>query len=296
VGIRSIAGLVILAASLAACSSSKPAPAAPAASGAATPASAGKKAPEAAGNVGLGFVLLDKAELPAAAAVMEQYARLAPDGPPLTTPETKDDIHSFKHGEVFASVALMPRAIPGGEADDHARFSVMAIAKKWTLPPHTAHLMVMTMNAGASPLERARTAHRLIAAATAAAGPNAVGVYVGDGGVTHPADFYIDVVGDEADAIVAWSGVSFGRSGERLSFLSTGMGQLGLPDVELAFQSTQPADALAALYDIMLYVARRGTALPEGDTVGQTAAQRVQVHYVASPVDPAIKVMRLDYP
>jgi hypothetical protein len=294
-------GLVVLsasvAASLAACSSSKPAPAAPAASGSAGAlASAGTKTPAAAGELGLGFVLLDKAELPAAAAVIEQYARLAPDGPSLTTPETKNDIHSFKHGEVFASVALMPRAVPGGEADDHARFSVMAIAKKWTLPPHTAHLMVMTMNAGASPLERARTAHRLIAAATAAAGPNAVGVYVGNGGVTHPADFYIDVVGDEADAIVAWSGVSFGRSGERFSFLSTGMRQLGLPDVELSFQSTEPADALAALYDIMLYVARRGTALPEGDTVGQTDDQRVQVHYVASPVDPAIKVMRLDYP
>ena len=49
-------------------------------------------------------------------------------------------------------------------------------------------------------------------------------------------------------------------------------------------------------FDLLAYVASRGEALPEGDTVGRTDDERLPVHYVESPGDPAKKVWRLELP
>ena len=40
----------------------------------------------------------------------------------------------------------------------------------------------------------------------------------------------------------------------------------------------------------------RGEALPEGDTVGRTASEKLPVHYVPSPVDLKVKVWRVELP
>lgn len=247
-------------------------------------------------KVGLGFVLLARAELPGAEAILAEYRRLAPDGPALHTPDLGDAVVTFKHGDAMATAGLMPAAVPRGEAEHHAQYSIVGLAGRWKLPPHHAHIVVATMNAGGTPLERTRATHRLIAAVAAAAGDNAVGVYVGNGGVTHEPRFYVATVGESPDAIVAWSGVSVARDGERASLLSTGMGQLGLPDVEVTVKTTPPSEAIAALYDILLYVARRGERLPEGDTIGTSAEQKLPVRYVPSPADDTVEVMRVELP
>lgn len=290
--------IVCLLATLVACSSGKGGATTPAPSNTPTAgsSSATRSAPDARVEVGLGFVLLERAAIPDTTAIIAAYEKLAPDGPTLGTPQTKDDIQTFTHGGAIASVALMPMPVPNGEADDHARFSVMALVTQWKLRPHAAHLMVMTLYPGTSALERTRTAHRLIAAVALAAGTNAVGVYVGNGGVTHEAAFYAETVADTPDAIVAWSGVSIARSGNRVSLLSMGMRQLGLPDVELTAETTPAGEAMGTLFDILLYVARRGAPIPEGDTVGQSATQRIPVRYLPSPIDASVKVMRVDYP
>ena len=48
------------------------------------------------------------------------------------------------------------------------------------------------------------------------------------------------------------------------------------------------------LYDLLAYVVSRGRPLPDGDTVGRTAAEKLPVHYVPSPIDPKVKVWRVE--
>lgn len=287
--------LLSLVVAVVACSSSNP-KSGPAASTTPTPAAATTAKPTPDVNVGLGFVLLAKAELPTADAVMREYARLAPDGPTLGTPDSNDTVHTFQHGDGVATVAVMTMPVPKGEADYHAQFSVPAILGKWTLAPHGAHLIVATMFRGESALERTRTTHRFIAAVAAAAGANAVGVYIGRAGVTHEPAFYIDAVAETPDAMMAWTGVGIAHEGDRVVLLSTGMQQFDLPDIAVTAKTTPAGKALGALFDLLLYVAQRGEPIPDGDTVGQDADERIEVHYVASPADPSRKVMRVDYP
>ena len=42
------------------------------------------------------------------------------------------------------------------------------------------------------------------------------------------------------------------------------------------------------------YIAANGKPLPEGDTIGRTPDERLPVHYVPSPIDPDVKVWRVE--
>src|SRR5262245_42286888 len=98
----------------------------------------------------LAFVLLPKARLPKAEDIARAFAGFA------TTNDQKLHLRGTKSGakneaemlefeltpEGAAFVALMPLAVPKGEADDAARFSVSALGTGWQLPAHSAHLIV----------------------------------------------------------------------------------------------------------------------------------------------------------
>jgi hypothetical protein len=72
------------------------------------------------------------------------------------------------------------------------------------------------------------------------------------------------------------------------------MKQLGLPELLLEAPKKSAGQALETFFNLLAYVAERGKALPEGDTVGRTADERLPVHYVPSPADPKEKVWRVE--
>ena len=76
--------------------------------------------------------------------------------------------------------------------------------------------------------------------------------------------------------------------------MSLGMKQLELPDLLLVAPSGKADEALPMLYDLLAYVVSRGRPLADGDTVGRTAAEKLPVHYVPSPVDRKVKVWRVE--
>jgi Domain of unknown function (DUF4261) len=71
------------------------------------------------------------------------------------------------------------------------------------------------------------------------------------------------------------------------------MKQLDLPDVLLVVSKDKSDDALSTLFDLIGYEVLHGV-LPEGDTFGRSATEKLPVHYVPSPVDPSVKVWRVD--
>jgi hypothetical protein len=72
------------------------------------------------------------------------------------------------------------------------------------------------------------------------------------------------------------------------------MKQLNLPDLLLIAPGSAGNAALGTFFDFLSYSAEFGKPLPEGDTIGRTADERLPIHYVRSPIDPKVKVWRVE--
>lgn len=256
-------------------------------------------APRKEKPVNLAFVLLSQAQMPEAEQIVRAFGAYAPTDQRLRLRgnEAGKQILEFEispSGTAF--VALMPLAVPKGEADDAVRFSVSALGTGWKLPSHKAHLMVNLRDAETqSHIETLSRFTSLLAAVAEAS--QAVGIYWGNAGATHDPKFFMSIARerDLVSQIMLWTGVSIARDDNgRLSLLSLGMKQLNLPDLLLTAPKSAGNTALATFFDFLVYVANLGKPIPEGDTVGRTANERLAVHYVPSPIDPNTKVWRVD--
>lgn len=253
----------------------------------------------------LAFILLSEAHLPEPEAIVAAFKEFAAPSEVLQ-PAPEDDAElgrgqlcslKFASGET-AFVALMPAPIPTGEAEEAAQFSLSSLMNNWELQPHKAHLVVLFhATPGASKIDQLTRFTRLLAA-VGKASPT-VGVYWGNAGATHAPDFFYSIAADPdpTTLMMLWSGFSIAREGaDRVSLLSLGMKQLQLPDMLLVGHASNPQESIELLYELLWYVAQRGEPLPEGDTVGRSAEERLRVHYVPSPLDSAEKVWRVEVP
>lgn len=255
--------------------------------------------------INLAFVLLSEARLPDAKAVALAFRDFATAGEDLR--EEATDSEGGASNQVISLalntgeksfIALMPVAVPNGEAEQGAQYSVSRFRNNWELPPHHAHLLVtFHAKADSPPIERLSRFTSLLAAVTKAS--PAVGVYWVDAGATHDSEFFLSTASDQGvvPRMVLWSGVSIAREKDgRLSLLSLGMEQLDLPNLLLVADAGSASVAIETMYDLLSYVAERGDPLPEGDTVGRSNDERLPVRYVKSPVDSKKKVWRVELP
>ena len=181
-------------------------------------------------------------------------------------------------------------------AEAGARFSVSSMGTGWKPAAHTAHLIV-TMRGDVPHAAEARVSlFTSVLAAVSRASP-VVGIYWGSAGATHDPRFFLSVARerDVSTRLMLWSGVSVAQEPDgRPSLLSLGMEQFGLPNLLLVGRKGEASDALATMFDFLGYLVSRGAALPEGDTVGRSAAEKLPVRYVPSPVDPAKRVWKVE--
>jgi hypothetical protein len=251
-------------------------------------------------NMRFAFVLLSEPRLPKGEDVVKSFSGFAKNGQSLLPgakgdKQTDSEILEFQlrpKGKVF--VMLLPAAVPGSEAQDAVRNSLSSLGTGWKLPNHKAHLIV-TCDCPGDAIESLSLVTSVLAAVVDASAT--VGVYWGDAGATHDPKFFLTVAREpELDSLIMlWTGVSVAHEPDgRLSLLSLGMKQLGLPDLLLIAPNSMGNDSLEVFFSFLTYVAQRGKALPEGDTVGRTPTEKLPVHYVPSPIDPKTKVWRIE--
>jgi hypothetical protein len=248
--------------------------------------------------VNVAFVLLAQSKLPKGEEVEKAFSEFAVKGERVRFKTKKGG----KHGEALelelgaggtAIVMLMPAPVPNREADEAVRYSVSALSGRWKLPPHKAHLVVTATEA--QPLVEALSSFTSLVAAVAKAS-STVGIYFGNAGATHDPKFFQEIAREREtrSRLVLWSGVSIAKEeGGRLSLLSLGMKQLTLPDILLSVPASKSKEAIGTLFELMGYLIDAGKALPEGDTIGRSATEKIPVHYVPSPVDPKAMVWRV---
>ena len=247
----------------------------------------------------LAFVLLLQARLPDPEDVARAFGELASERERLHPSPGADSVLEFQLSpRGRALVGLVPAAVPKGEADHGTRFSASGLGTAWTLPPHHAHLVVtLGGEEQDSAVESLVTFTALLAAI--AQSSNAVGVYWGQAGATHSAEFFLSIARerDWKPKLMLWTGVSIAREPDgRLGLLSLGMKQMSLPDLLMIVPETwERPDALLTFFDLLAYVAERREPLSDGDTVGRTTEERRPVRYVPSPVDPNKRVWRVEF-
>lgn len=249
----------------------------------------------------LAFVLLKTPALPKADAIAAACRKLDPKIVMKPSDKAGTGAVQVMQLDVGASavvtIALMPMPVPNKEADEAAPMSLSS-GDGWTLGPHAAHLVVSLRAPRQPGLANLQTFTSLLAAVVQSS-PGAVAVYWGNAGATHSAEFFTKVAAEPGimPRIVLWTGFSAAPEGRgRMSVLSRGMEQLGLPDLLLTGPIAKQQDVIPMLFDLLSYVAERGKALPEGDTVGPSPTDKWVVRYVPSPIDAKVKVWRVDLP
>lgn len=245
----------------------------------------------------IAFVLLSDPVLPSETSVIRAFDELVKEEGAISVMEEEPseepgggsgrEILAFNVktlGTVF--VALMDMPVPEGEAEEAFEYSVSSLAEEASVEGQKAHLLVTAMgiHPDAEPLDVMMTFSSVVAAVVKAT--PSVGVYWGNAGATHTREFFLSIA-EERDAssgVLLWSG--FSQAGEpdgRISFLSLGMSQFALPDLYLICKKEDRGEALEMFYDLLTYQIKRGSALPEGDTIGRGEDQRIPVAYVESP-------------
>jgi hypothetical protein len=232
--------------------------------------------------------------------LLEAHGRLFADEPrPLVSSSERDIVELRWPDGLTTHLALMPAAISTGEVEHAADASLAAFSAKFgPMPPHSAHVVVTTAGAPADValLDTLQRHTRIVTAAAVAFG--AIGVYEGNARATHPTPFYVNVATTSKRPLMLWTGVSIAREPNgRTSILTLGMeNTVGVPDMLITAAPGAGNEALAFAFDMLAYVVDRGAPLPDGDTIGRSAEEKLRVTYVASPVDSTRRVVRIDLP
>jgi hypothetical protein len=278
-----------------------------AATAAASPAAGPKGAPEKAakkeGAMQLAMVLLPARKLPAPAAVVAALREIAPPGEPAPSVDPGARAEGFglsvgKGGSLL--VQLAPAPVPGGEADQAFELSFSAgLDEDGKLAPHRAHLVAAFRDEpGRSRYDGLVRFTYLLAALAESSG--AVGVYWGAAGATHEAGWFVAQARERDPDVMPplWTGIEIVPDGpDRASVLSTGMqAQLGIRELRITTPRARLAENVGRMFDLLAYAARRGAAIPDGDTIGRDEREHLRVRHEPSPIDAAQRVWRIDFP
>lgn len=250
-----------------------------------------------AGRALVAFVALNSPRVPTPAEVLARLRdRYALDPlPELMEPEGGSDSAFFGVPDGMAFYSPMPAPIPWGDLEgpcQTARWWPEAAAE---LRGHTHHFIVSLMGGSGTPLERHVWLTKFVAAVAEAA--DAVGVYWGGGTVVHKAHAFCELAAvTSADDYLPQLWIDtrlWGDEAGRVSFATTGMAAFDLPEIEVERTTLDPRELLEFCANIIRYVVDRGDAIPDGDTLGRTATERITVRHRPSMWERAGPVMQL---
>ena len=162
----------------------------------------GKKkesSPKEENSFNLAFVLLSEARLPSAEDIINNFSAFCQPDESIHEDfgagekSSSEQVLAFQlQSEEKAFVMLMPEPVPNEEADYGAQHSLSSIGTDWSLPAHSAHLIVTFQSSDTeTPIEKLSRFTSFLAAV--AKSSESVGIYWGNAGATHDSKFFITV-------------------------------------------------------------------------------------------------------
>ena len=228
------------------------------------------------------MVALRRAELPDSTRLTE----LLRDWPCPLQPESDKSpgIIMMRAPGGWAACALMPAPIPLGETETVPE----------ALRDHTAHLILHVGSGELDTLDTWLLLTKLTAAVVEST--NAAGVYWSAASTIHePAVFreLAAVASREQPPLMIWVGFHSSRSEAGTSVFTTGMDAFGAMDLEVRDSELEPSTVLERLFGVAAYCIQTGRPIRDGDTIGESAAERIPVKHVPSAFLPGRMVCRV---
>ncbi len=197
----------------------------------------------------------------------------------------------------MAFYSLMPAPIPWGDLEGPCRTTLFWPDAEKELRNHTHHFIVSLMGGRGIPLERHIWCTKFVAAVAELS--DAAGVYWGNGTVVNsPAVFCSQAEVLTADDLFPplWIDHRIWKDGRKVRFATTGMQAFDLPELEAEAEACPPGELFEFCGDLVIYVIKRGGPIPDGDTIGRTAEEKIKVRHTKSVWDRPGKVMKFVFP
>lgn len=221
-----------------------------------------------------------------------------PDLSAMSDVSEEENTLAFNLGSAEVVIGTMPAPVPWSDLDGPCATSILWPAAAPVLQSHTHHAIV-TVRGELNPVALA-TVLTQVTAAVMATTPGTPGVFWTNAALIVPKDMFIEFATDImpmgppltiwVDSRVGWTEVDAFSSG-----FTTGLAELGLMELE-AQNATEPPAALRERFEgIACYLLENGQVISDGDTLGESAAEKIRVVYGPSAFGIEGTVMRLVY-
>jgi Domain of unknown function (DUF4261) len=177
-------------------------------------------------------------------------------------------------------LGYMGMPIPWSDLEWPTKMSWQWPGARDALQTHAAHLIIAASSDVLTPVELSLLLTRVTAAA--AAMTDAAGVYYGNAALVIAPEQYVELAADansEDLPIMLWVGFHPVRESAGLSAYTTGMSVFGHLELEVHESALPPDELLGRLADAAHYQLATGARLEDGQTLGATAEERIDIRH-----------------
>lgn len=221
-----------------------------------------------------------------------------PDLSAVSDVSEEENTLAFNLGSAEVVIGTMPAPVPWSDLEGPCSTSILWPAAAPVLQGHTHHAIV-TVRGELDPVALS-TVLTQVTAALMETTPGTPGVFWTNAALIVPRDMFIEFATDImpmgppltiwVDSRVGWTEVDAFSSG-----FTTGLAELGLMELE-AENATEPPAALRDRFEgIARYLLENGQVISDGDTLGESADEKIRVVYGPSAFGIEGTVMRLVY-
>jgi len=205
---------------------------------------------------------------------------------------------SFAVGHREVVLADMCTPMPWSDLGQVCEWSMMWEHPEVVLRNHATHFIV-TVNTGDGPIEQSRFLTEVCASLLASC-PQALGVLWINASMLIPRELFLSSSYEarlDKLPMHLWVNCHVGVNEQGKHCGSTiGLGQLGHMDIETSDSPEPLADLYERLAGLAQYLLDNGPVIQDGDTVGESHAERISIVYGKSLFDPERgQVMHLEY-
>jgi hypothetical protein len=243
----------------------------------------------------LAKVVLDEPKLPQEPAIRQALGRVRADAGPLDLIRAGEDSLVFRFEGETAAVSLLAESVPSAEVQRAAAAAWYWPAAAEAIAGSRAQVLVGVVPELGDRLESALRLTKLAAAVAEAA--RAKGIFWAAAGLVHSPQAltgYAQQMSRQNLPLYVW--IDFHVHAEpdgTTALYTTGLAAFQAPEIEVYGSRREPRALIARVYDIVHYLLVKGAVLHEGDTIGRSGEEKMEIHLAPSRRDLAKRVVQI---
>lgn len=245
----------------------------------------------------LALVALKTSSLPPPHALLANLKTVPGIAVDLGSLKVQGTTFAFGLGNDQAAVALMPVAIPWSDLEGPCATAWWWPEATERMKGHANHVLAALVGDTGNLIQRHITLTHLTA--LIASHTEALGVYWGGGRLVHDPQVFVEQaqnISPERLPLHLWIDFRVEPNDDGTYRLyTTGMGALGLMEIEIPRSRKPPAEVYDFAYAIANYLLTSRPDIKDGHTVGRSDEEQIRASRAPSMWDPATTVLQLDF-